>query len=366
MAGTLRAQFIYRDNAMSHPLTAAYAETEQEDRQKNKGLELFEPDKSLGIIAPPAGIGLIATDVIVGIVGKAAESLVDSIIAIAQPETRTLETTVPLDGFYKANEAAIKDGFLIFHNGTDTKGTKASLMAVLKAIISQDGTAFRFEVMKWEYKGFLIQDEGILDEILPHDSAHDIALKIEFLTPGSQGLGTRAAFSEHIFYHVPTGSLGSLFLRGQALPWIAAPAHGNMLNNTTGLVSPLNIKISLLETAEPGLLAKWSQEIFKENKASITKLAQDSARRVIDPAFAASENMKLIDVGKTTYDDYYKAWEELKKHHDGKPVDGDSLEKWKAEFDIKSQILSAKKVLAIGAFDRAGLPWPGDLSRLTL
>jgi hypothetical protein len=138
-----------------------------------------------------------------------------------------------------------------------------------------------------------------------------------------------------------------------------------MSSNTAGLVSPLNIQISLIETAGPGRFAKWISEVSRENKASITKLAQDSTRKVIDPEFAASENMKLIDVGKTTYNDYYKAWEDLKKHHDERPVDGKSLDKWKAEFEIKSQILSAKKVLAIGAFDRAGLPWPGDLSRLT-
>jgi hypothetical protein len=361
MAGALRAQFIYCDNAINHPLTAPYAEIQKKDKQEREGLEGLEGPEVFGILRPLGGPGLIAADVIVGIVGKAAESVVDSIIAIAQPEIYTLETTIPLDGFYKANEVAINGGFLVFHDGSDTEGKDAVVIAVLKVIISQDGTAFRFEVMRWEYKRFLVQDEGFL----PHNNAHDVALKIEFLTPGSQGLGTRAAFIEQIFHSVPSGSLTSLLLQGQALPWIAAPARGNVSSNTTTLLSPLNIQINLIETAGPGRLAKWISETFSENKASITKLAQDSTRKVIDPAFAASENMKLIDVGKTTYDDYYKAWEELKKHRDGKPVDNNSLEKWQAEFDMKSQILSAKKILAIGAFDRAGLPWPGDLSRLT-
>lgn len=304
-------------------------------------------------------------DVAVSLTGKITESLIDTTAARTQPEATTLDVVIPLDHFYDGNGAiAVDSGCLVFHNGTDAKGSNATLKAVLQIKTSSDRSAFRFSVVDWEFSRFLKQQNT---QWFQEKKRRDIALKIEFLTPGSASLGTRTAFIEHVFTDVDAAALRTLFIKEQALPWFAAPSRPDNKDDVyRGL--PLNVRITVVETTRPNQFALWMHALALENKEAVSKLAQDSARKALDPVYGATEAAKLAEAAGTAYGNYKSAWDDLKAHHDARPDAADiaAMQVWKAGFTTKQQIVISKQVLARGAFDIARLSWPGNLPDLAL
>ena len=135
-SGILRAEFVYKGDAVTHVLTR----------------DLVKAKVALG--TPTA----MAVDFVVGLAAKVAESVIDAAAARMQAEATTLDTTIPLDGFYAADGSMEVDaGYLVFHNGTDAAAKQASIIGVFQLTSSADGTAFRFSVARWEHKHFLKQ-----------------------------------------------------------------------------------------------------------------------------------------------------------------------------------------------------------------
>ena len=119
--GVLKAQFIYQDPNKPNP----------------------ECPSNVGAKALPA----LAVDLLVSLAGHVTESLIDAAAARTQPEATTLETVIPIDGFYSKKEVAVDGGCLIFHNGTKPDLSDASIKAKFRIVTSSDQTAFRFDVL---------------------------------------------------------------------------------------------------------------------------------------------------------------------------------------------------------------------------
>ena len=82
--GVLKAQFVYKDDLKKNPLAA----------------KCKAPETRM------AGAAIL-TDIVVSLAGKLTESIIDAAAAKTQAEATTLETVIPVPGFYGAKDIAI-------------------------------------------------------------------------------------------------------------------------------------------------------------------------------------------------------------------------------------------------------------------
>ncbi|RJP62868.1 MAG: hypothetical protein C4535_20355 [Comamonadaceae bacterium] len=295
--------------------------------------------------------------------------MLDAAAARLQPEAVTLEATIPLEGFYQADGLiAIDQGCLAFHDGTDPG--KCAVMAVFQVDVSPDATAFRFTVRHWARKEFLRPTK----QFFQRSTERDFAIKIEMLAPGSDGVGTRSVFFEHIFTLVEPAELPELFVPGQQLPWLAVPRRPTPIPGMrpSAKVMPLNLRVTLIETTKPNQFAHWLQGLAAEKKGDITTVVKDAVRQAIDPGFAAIQTAKQAGTAGTAYAAYKTLWDDLSTHHAARPKLSNSATAqqkaehaaWNATFDVKKQLLESNRIVAKVGFDAADLPWPGDLPEL--
>lgn len=361
-AGTLRAQFIYADEIATSPPV----------------LQALCPRPGTQAIA----LGAIAIDIIASLAGKAAESLVDAAAARTQAEATMLDVTVPLSGFYdEKGDIAVAGGCLVFHNAEKADLSDATMLASFVLMPSFDRTAFRFQVFEWRFSSFLKPETN---RWFQQDNVRDFVLKIEFLSPGSSSLGTRAVYVEHPFVAVSATSLQAAFAKGQDLPWFSAPAKpsGLPLNSPSGTAKtrylPLNIRITAIETTRPNQFAQWVQDIAKDKKTDISAAVKDAVRKSIDENYAVTDKAKQADAAATAYAAYKTSWDDGAAQKAAKPkpppagADQPTQDKfaadsqaWKAGLIVRLQGISVKKVLARSAFSIADLEWPGDLPTIS-
>lgn len=359
-AGTLRAQFIYPD----------------EVEKSSPALQALCPKPATK--ASPLGAIAIATDIVVSLAAKVAESLIDAAAARTQAEATVLDVTVPLSGFYdEKGDIAVTDGCLVFHNAEKSDLSDATMRASFVLMSSFDRTAFRFKVHEWWFSSFLKPETT---RWLMQDNLRDFVLKIEFLSPGSSGLGTRAVYVEHPFVAVSATSLQAAFAKGQDLPWFSAPAKpsGLPINPPSGRYLPLNIRITAVETTKPNQLAQWVQDIAKDKKTDISAAVKDAVKKSIDENYAVTDKAKQADAAATAYAAYKTSWDDGAAHKAAKPKPPSAtadqptqdkfaadLQAWKAGLIVRLQGISAKKALARSAFSTADLGWPGDLPTIS-
>ncbi|WP_430421375.1 hypothetical protein [Methylibium petroleiphilum] len=363
----LFAEFVYREDVATNPLTKVCAVAPP------LLAPLTKESVATGIAA-----SALAVDLVASLAAKAAESLIDAAAARMQAEAVTLDATVPLEGLYRADGSfAIDQGCLVFYDRDDSGAgpdENCSIHAVLQVDVSPDATAFRFTVRHWKRRDFLRKNKSFFQR----EGERDFALKIEFLTPGTEGLGTRSVFVEHIFTFVERSELNALFKPGQKLPWFAVPRRPTPPVGTAPQtkVMPLNLRVTLVETTKPNQFAQWMQALAKEKKGDISTLVKDAVRQAVDPSFAATQVAKQADGAGSAFAAYKTAWDELSAHRTTKPKLAENatpeqkaaheaaLGSWLAKFAVKSQSLEAKKVIAKVAFDAAELPWPGALPEI--
>jgi hypothetical protein len=369
---TLKAQFFYKDEI-------SYA---SESIKKICPVADFKdsPKKTDGSLEGPAKllINPIVTDVLVSFASKAVESIVDSAAAKTQPEATVIETTIPLDGFYYGSgEIAPAGGCLIFHNANKDDLSDASLVGSFVLTSSSDKSAFGFDVHHWKFSRFLKQESS---SWFQEDAVRDFVIKIEFMTPGSSGLGTRSVFVEHVFPAASAKSLSKAFIHGQKLPWFASPQKpsvgtADISKSPLGTkYLPLNIKISVVETTKANQIAQWVQDIAKDKKSDISAAVKEALKKSLDENYATADEVKQVDLASAAYAAYKLAWDEMTNLKVAKPKDlapgggqpeKDKLEAdvraWKALMTAKLQLVAGKKTLARAAFSNANLSWPGDL-----
>lgn len=316
----------------------------------------------------------VATDVVVGLAGKVMESIIDAAAAKTQPEATTLETVIPLEAFYGDKGIAINNGCLVIHNGKVGTAEGASLLGVFRAIQSSDATAFRFTVIEWKFDRFL---KPSTSHWFQDSDNKDFVLKIEFLSPGAEGLGKRAVFVEHTFLDVNKDAMAVAFQSNQQLPWFAAPTPPSDKGAKRSV--PLNIRVTIVETTRPKMFATWIQEIAKNKKTDIVKLVQDGVKKSIDENYAASQDAQSATAAGSSYSEYKAAWDayaqEVSKEpaalkpsptRDEQAAYDAAKASWTAQVTVKYRVLEAKKVTAKSAFSLASLPWPGDLPAIPL
>ena len=362
-AGTLKAQFIYSDQIATVP----------------KVLQDLCPQGGAQSVA----VAAIAADVAVNLAGKVVESVIDAAAARTQPEATTLDVTIPLSGFYdEKGDIAVAGGCLIFHNADKDNLSDASMIGSFILVPSFDRTAFRFQVFKWQFSNFLKPETG---NWFQQDGVRDLVLKIEFLSPGSVGLGTRSVYVEHTFVAVSALSIAAAFSKGQDLPWFSSPAKpsGLPINPPSGQQGtkylPLNIRITVVETTKANQFAQWVQDIAKDKKADISSAVKEAVKKSLDENYAVSDQSKQADAASLAYAAYKTAWDDGTAHKASRPKDPGAAadlatkdkfaadtQAWKALLTVKLQGVAAKRVLARSAFSGAQLDWPGDLPTISV
>ncbi len=311
-------------------------------------------------VAPPTP-GALAVEIGVALAGKAVESLLDAVAAATQPQATTLDVTIPLDGFYDSSGGiAVENGFLIFHNGPAVLAhADATIKGSFRIVPSTDRTAFRFEVFHWDFRKFLGPKPGLFQ-----GDARDLAIKIEFLSPGASDLGTRAAFFERVFSDSSAESLKSALSKDEKLPWLACPVKVSAVETAAGAKSrclPLNVRITVVETTRPNQFATWVREIAKEQKADISTSARNIARASLDNTYAATEGLKRTQQAAAGYEAYATAWREANEFEAKKPAEPSGLPAWQAALAAKVQETEARRRVACATYRAADLNWPGDL-----
>lgn len=304
----------------------------------------------------------IVVDIVVGLAGKITESLIDQVAAKTRAEITSLETITPIDGFYNVNGVEVENGCLVIHNGEVSDARGATIKALFRLKVSPDSTAFRFDVVDWKFTRFL---KPKTSRWFQNSQNRDFALKIEFLIPGTESLGTRANFIEFKFDNVSEANLAQAFKPKQKLHWFASPAHPEISEKATTL--PLNIKVTVVETTKPNQFADWLNEIAKDKKSDISRLVQESVRKSLDEQHAANQEAIAAKNAGDAYDAYKTAWDTYASHVALKPTDpNDSaynadLIAWTAKLGVTKKLLESKKISAKVAYSKASISWPGNL-----
>lgn len=361
--GVLRVEFVMPADVLQHPLAGPHAKP-------------LPPRAAASVAGAAAAAGAAAklTELAVGLVGRATESLIDAAALWAQPDVARLEDTAPVDAFYNPDRSlAVEGGCLVFHDGQDLAGRRRTLLAVFQVEASPDGTAFGFVVRHWSARQFQ-NTPGVVKRLFSRSGERDIALKIEWLSPGAEGVGTRAVFVEHLFSAIDPDELERLFEPGQRLPWMMVPRWP--ADAPAGKPAlPLNLKVTLLETTQPNQLAAWLLEQAKAHKADLSGLVQDALRRAADPARAAAELATRASAADTAFADYRQVVAETAKQRAAEPkpvpagatpaqVEQHKADRlvWQAALSSREAVQRSKRLVARAAFDAADLPWPGDLA----
>lgn len=364
--GTLKVAFVYRDEQSEHPLERFCPPLPQ-----------APPDaaKSLAI----ATLSLATTTALFDVASKFIEtgvsSLVDAAAMRMRAEATTLDVTVPVDGFYKAGGTNDIDGAtLVLHNGVDRSATDASFNLSLSVIVSPDRTAFRLRVHIWNIERFLDPKPRALGQT----AERDWVLRIEFLTPGSAGLGSRAAFVELAFPTVTLDELQDALYSGQDLHWLPMPVlpmalAGGTAGSSARRYLPFNVRATIVETTKPGLFAKWVEDSLVASKATLAKAATSEFRSAFDPTQKAADDAKQFEAANAAFMGYRKAWDALKATAESMPAaptagalpadvtkHATAVAKWKAEAAIQEKVLSIARSTAVAALQNAGIRWPGD------
>jgi len=360
--GTLRASFLYAEQINGHVLSKFCPTVHPE----------IVPQE---MPVPPLTPSGLAIDVAAKLVETGVTSLIDAASMRMRPKATTLDTVVPIDGFFRADGSpAIDNAVLILHNGADDKATEASFVLSLAMVVSADRSAFKFRVSKWDIHRFLRPHTG---EWLQRNGERDWIIRIEFLTPGSTGFGVRSVFVEQAFQGVTLDELKNEFLSGKDLAWMSVPSAPAVLVGTQpatpDLFLPTNIHITIIETTEPNLFASWLTDALASTKGDIATAASGGVKGLLSN-FAKSDDLNLLEYSSNAFSTYKTSWEklrDLKASEPAAPPDGaqnDVLAKykanhasWAANVSIQSQEVDVHRKLAINSFQKAGVTWPGNL-----
>lgn len=315
----------------------------------------------------------LLTDVAVSLAGKAVGSLVDMVANKAKAEAITLESVSSMEGFYTPKEIAADGGCFVIHNGRAADSSGATFKAIFRVKVSEDTTAFQFEVLKWHFQEFFAPEST---SWFQEKHRKDLVLKIEFLAPGNDSIGTRSVFIEKSWVDASKEDIRSAFGSGDTTPWFRAPPVPSKMIDARNL--PLNIKTVIIETSRPKQLGVWLSEIAASKKNEIVTLAEGSFRNAIDGDAAAIQSAKLTEIASSTFAMYKSAWDtlfELSKNvpkladnptaSDKIKFDADTTA-WKAKMQESVSTLTTKKTLAESAYSSASLNWPGDMPAIVV
>jgi len=365
--GTLKMAFVYRDEQAGHPL-ARFCPP----------LPAALSPAAANVL--PVALTVAGTSAMFDVASKFVEtgvsSLVDAVAMRMRAEATTLDVTIPVDGFYKAGGINDVDGAtLVLHNGVDRTAGDASFNLSFVVVVAPDRTAFRLRVYLWNIKRYLNPKPNALGQT----SERDWVLRIEFLTPGSAGLGLRAAFVEQAFPAVTLDELQDALYAGYDLHWLPMPpvpmalASGAAPGSASRYL-PFNVRATIVETTKPGLFAKWVEDSLVASKATLARTAVAEFRSAFDPTQKATDEAKRLETANTAFTGYKKAWEAMKTTaaaEPTQPVAGASsaqveqhaaaLSKWKADMAIQTKALTIAHSVAVIALHSSGIGWPGDL-----
>ena len=321
--------------------------------------------------APSAGTRGVIVDIAVGLIGKAAGSLLEGIGAKLLAEAKTLEGRSSIDAFFSGKDPTMQGGCLVIHNGTHPHGTGASIVGVFQVEFSPDRSAWRLETKRWQYSRFIIGQSRQWGQV---EAERDFAFRVLLTKPGQDSAQGNAAVLEYISNGLSLEDIQQKFIANEKLPWMSVPVAATSEEVGT-LTQPMNLRVTIVETTKPGQLAKWLYETTTERKDDLVAIAKDLAKRSLDPTYAAAENGKAVVTASTAYTDYKAAWDAWSQLAASKPIepanaatdigekrkyDG-ALNAWKAGLAAARALAKAKGVAAAGAFSLAGLAWPGDL-----
>lgn len=365
-AGTLKIVFNYPKRSEDLPADLS---------PPTEGMEQVAPPQPANF-ALPAVVAPVLFDVASKFIETGVTSIVDAAAMRLRAEATTLDATIPVDGIYKADGTNdIDQATLFLHNGTNEQAEGASFALKLSFVVSPDRTAFRLRVDDWSIQRFLNPKPHALWQT----PERDWVLRIEFLTPSAEGLGSRAAFVELAFQAVTLEALRAALYKGRTLHWLAMPAlpmalAGGSPPGSAEHYLPFNVRATIVETTKPKMFAKWLDDSLTANKANLAKTAVSEFRSTLDPAQRATDDAAVLKTASTAFTSYQSAWNALQASIAAEPTEpatGATAEeqkkhqaaraKWEADKTLQNKGVTIARSIAVIAFRNAGIGWPGDL-----
>lgn len=312
----------------------------------------------------------IVVDIAVSLAVKATESLIDAVSKKMDKTVTALESTIPIEGFYKGSVAkvnneetlitniAVDGGCLVFHNGGNDIN-KASFSGKFRLESSADKSAVKFVVKEWNFKDFIVPKTNWSQE-----ENRDFVIEINFSSPGGQTAGATQAYAQIKFENVSKDQLATVLKNGMSLPWIATPPI-----STKAAIrhTPLNLQVKIIETTKPNQLATWIKAIADDKKTDISGAVADELKKQLDPSYASTQQLTALTKATEFYTAYKTAWDayalEIGKYES---TNESAKIAWKAKVIGLWGFVEATKGPAKSAYKLAGLSWPGDLAKILL
>ena len=175
-------------------------------------------------------------------------------------------------------------------------------------------SAFTLVPRTWYYPKFISPDSWRFSP------KRDVDFRIEYSEPGES-----ARFAEFVmtWKAVGAGDIPQAAVLEKKLPWAPLPdglatAASKINQDEKVPVLPVNVKIMLLETAQPYTILKYAGEAMKSQGEVVSSAAEEKVKLAFSQqARAAARSAAATDVGKklTAYSEAYAAAEEAQKKY---------------------------------------------------
>jgi hypothetical protein len=318
----------------------------------------------------------IGTDLVVSIAASAVGNLVDAVADyLNTDDVYLLSLAIPLDAGFAATRTATTTtavtttdfsvscmvvnvgekpvvkfpGALSWDEAIDKDAFSASpvvvAIALQNAALDPARTAIAGRVTYWKYAHFVNPSPRWF-----RNPERLVALDVELKKPDASSILKISLSAKADELTMPTSVPAS----GAWFPWVARPTMSLPAGSShSGRFGPINMEVTLKETAYPSWFGKLLGGSVTGQKAALQQVVQDKLNQALDPAAAAQASLALLAAANTSlvaYQTAYDAANTALANYNANPSAA-----LKQVLALKRAMLSQQEALTRQAFDKAGL-----------
>ncbi|SIO71979.1 hypothetical protein SAMN05444172_8355 [Burkholderia sp. GAS332] len=224
--------------------------------------------------------------------------------------TGASEAAANPSGASEAAPGAIPSTNLNYTQIQEFSGVKSEILMYFEGQISMssDKSAWRIDPQAWYYPNFLQKANFLFQK-----KAHDIALTIQFASPGKES----APFATYSLAALNTESsaldLGEV--SAKASKWLPLPTY-TRAQGAVGEFFPINITGQLVETRKPNELATVLSKVAVDKKNALTTSLGNRIQLALSPGVQEQNQQQATTAAQTANTSYDTAYTNVKAARD--------------------------------------------------
>jgi hypothetical protein len=219
-----------------------------------------------------------------------------------------------------------------------------------KIVTSTDNSAWRIEPGRLYFPSFLSQPP-----FWQNSTHRDVQLVVEWSQPGKEA--TPFSTMKLDFVGVTASDVTLSHLGRNPLLWMAVPSASAPKKAMDFF--PVNLKVQLIETTHPYMLAKYLGNALKAQKEAIAKEATDTLTLAISAQARNTAQLGLLDIADKAYSAYTTAYDAVASavNDYSKATDPAAQSRAKNAYVKAVATLKQRETAGAAAYKDAGLPF---------